>query len=432
MEVFNEILIRLIAFTNEIFIAELLFFFRFKRRKKFPLRFALCTVLYVFPFTVYPGETFFLKGMAIGWFDSYFTFAFILSSLVCFICFEVNWRELLFCAVAALALQHISGNFASVTLILSGLPGRPSLPALLLEILYDAAVYTLGYFIFARRIVAGQISFGMPGLVISTLIMLVVLFSSQIATSFLPRDQVAGWCVLNVYGNICCLMGVLLQFGIFERDRLITDNSSLEHLVEWQGKKQKLSSESIELINIKYHDLKKQIALIRASDSDETREKYLADVEHAIGVYGNIMHTGNESLDVILTEKTMYCQVHGINMSVNADGECVRFMSAADVYALFGNALDNAIEAVMALSDESKYIDVNIIRRGGLACIDIVNPCGGNVVFKDGLPITTKSDARFHGYGFRSMKYVVDKYGGGMNCSVEDGTFKLDIVFQIK
>ena len=48
--------------------------------------------------------------------------------------------------------------------------------------------------------------------------------------------------------------------------------------------------------------------------------------------------------------------------------------------------------------------------------------------FVDGLPVTTKNDLGYHGFGTKSMRYIVDKYNGVMNLGVKDGMFFLNIV----
>ncbi len=64
----------------------------------------------------------------------------------------------------------------------------------------------------------------------------------------------------------------------------------------------------------------------------------LADVAREVDVYDAAVHTGNEALDTILTEKSLVCQREGITLTCVADGSALDFMAPADIYALFGNA----------------------------------------------------------------------------------------------
>ena len=49
--------------------------------------------------------------------------------------------------------------------------------------------------------------------------------------------------------------------------------------------------------------------------------------------------------------------------------------------------------------------------------------------FADGLPVTTKEDKNFHGFGVRSIRYLVEKYRGDMLMRAEEERFFVDILF---
>ena len=44
------------------------------------------------------------------------------------------------------------------------------------------------------------------------------------------------------------------------------------------------------------------------------------------------------------------------------------------------------------------------------------------------MPVTTKADKNYHGYGIKSMKYITDKYGGDIFVEVSGDVFKLNIL----
>ncbi len=106
----------------------------------------------------------------------------------------------------------------------------------------------------------------------------------------------------------------------------------------------KMSAESVELVNQKYHDLKHQIQILRRTESEEEKNAYLDQMEEEIKTYEARNKTGNRVLDIILTTKSLQCQKQGISLTCVAEGEELSFMRPMDISALFGNALDNAIE----------------------------------------------------------------------------------------
>ena len=153
-----------------------------------------------------------------------------------------------------------------------------------------------------------------------------------------------------------------MQCGLFEHTRLKEKNRELERdkfvleeLLMREQKQYAITKDTIDLINIKCHDLKHQLAALR-SMSEEEREKSLKEVESAVMIYGNIAKTGNETLDIVLTEKSFLCEKHGIRFTYMIDGGSFSFMAPADISSLFGNALDNAIESVMKEGEKDRRV----------------------------------------------------------------------------
>lgn len=112
------------------------------------------------------------------------------------------------------------------------------------------------------------------------------------------------------------------------------------------------------------------------------------------------------------------------------DGSVLDFLSTTDVYALFGNLLDNAIESVMKEPDEEKrIISISVSCRNQGSYIHVENYCAEQVAFENGLPLTTKMDTAYHGFGVRSIKYIVDKYKGTLLMREDKNRFLVDILF---
>ena len=253
--------------------------------------------------------------------------------------------------------------------------------------------------------------------------------------AFLPelRNMSAGmdrWIILFLL-QIVCVFIMYLQNELFRKSAMRQELEVMNLLLKKEQEQYRLSKENIAIINQKCHDLKHQIRAIRKS-KDMDKGQYLKEVEDSIGIYEAIVQTGNEVLDTILTEKSLYCKERGITVSCVAEGELLSFMQTMDLYSLFGNALDNAIEAVEKLIEEDmRQIDVLIHRQQNFLMINVLNPVGEELKFEEGLPVTTKADKNFHGFGMRSMQYIVKKYDGFLNASLEDGCFSLKILIPL-
>lgn len=146
-------------------------------------------------------------------------------------------------------------------------------------------------------------------------------------------------------------------------------------------------------------------------------------------MYDASVRTGNEQLDLVLTQKKLVCEGCGVGISCMADGTALSFMSASDILSLFGNILDNAIEAAREMPEGTRLISLLVRAQGTGAFIHAENTFSGTLEFENGLPLTTKKDRNYHGFGTRSIRYIAGKYGGECNMYAEGGKFNVDILF---
>ncbi|WP_435412066.1 ATP-binding protein [Pseudoflavonifractor intestinihominis] len=108
-------------------------------------------------------------------------------------------------------------------------------------------------------------------------------------------------------------------------------------------------------------------------------------------------------------------------------------MSESDIFTLFGNILDNAIEGVERLDDpDDRIIQLNVVGRNSFVQIREEN------YFRDGLLLsgqtlmTTKEDKEHHGYGMKSIALLVEKYGGHHKIETQENLFALDILLPMR
>ena len=104
----------------------------------------------------------------------------------------------------------------------------------------------------------------------------------------------------------------------------------VDFLYKTQQEQYKMSRENIAVINQKCHDLKHQIRALRNADKEEL-DKYLGEIEESVEIYEAIVTTGNDVFDTILTEKSLYCKKHGIQVTCVADGSQMGFIDTIDL-----------------------------------------------------------------------------------------------------
>ena len=156
------------------------------------------------------------------------------------------------------------------------------------------------------------------------------------------------------------------------------------------------------------------------------------DLNESISIYDSRIETGNQLLNVLLTEKCLYCEQNGILLSCMADGSKLSFIKEEDLYCLFGNIIDNALEAVKAIEEKEKRV-VNLVIKAkhDLLIVQEENYFNGELAFRDGLPVTSKADKDYHGFGMRSIRMITRKYEGELSTFVSDNIFHLNIVFPL-
>ncbi len=228
--------------------------------------------------------------------------------------------------------------------------------------------------------------------------------------------------VYNIFTNILAL---IIQFFLYRIQYLGQEKAAEKLRWEEEKKQFEISKETIDAINIKVHDLKHRLNKMNSEDVSET--------DDLLRIYDSRIKTGNDVLDVLLMDYTLRYSKDKISYTFMGDGSILSFMTENDLYSLFGNALENATEAVKKLDDVGKRsISIQINGLGDFISISVKNYFDGNIDFRHSLPVTSKADSMNHGFGTKSMNHLALKYHGSMNIDVEDDIFVLSFRFLIK
>ena len=148
--------------------------------------------------------------------------------------------------------------------------------------------------------------------------------------------------------------------------------------------------------------------------------------------YESYQHTGNEYLDIVLRDKAKAAREKGIDFTAVTPFADGGFLAPLDISTLFGNALDNAIESVRKIADPDKrLIHVSVQRQKGFLRIRIENCFEGKIRFENGMPVTSKKDSAFHGYGTKSIRRIAESYGGSMTIHTEGDWFELRVLIPL-
>ena len=177
-----------------------------------------------------------------------------------------------------------------------------------------------------------------------------------------------------------------------------------------------------------YHDLKNHLLVMESRQNTEETRQMAETLRSQIADYENYVHTGNEFLDIILKDKAEKAREKNIDFSVFIDFNGIDFIEPLDISTMFGNGIDNAIEASEKLPEDQRVILVKAGKVQDFVSILIENNCLDEV-HKDGH--TTKADKFLHGFGISNMKKAAEKYKGTCTITQENGKFTLKILLPI-
>lgn len=415
MQIFLEIVS---SFSLQLIIAELMFCFFLKKRKWFWLRLSIVAILFV-------GLTYELPFMTIfGIVPMRFVVTFTISIFVLWFCFDCSIWSIMFCCASGFAVRGIAQNIYVLTEYIRNVEVyfRTDYVLYLTYII----TYILCFFIFAYRFRKRDIISLSNIKIISVAIVITVIdgFCSMWRYNFkIPMNFIN-----PLYGVMSCTFALMILFQFFRESELTKQNYIMEQLLRKEQEQFEISRQNVEMLNMKCHDIKHNVDLLKKVDNKKEVQFYYGELEKVASTYDDIAKTGNAALDVVLMEKKPIFDKQDITFSYMAEGKSIDFISALDIYSLFGNILSNAIEHVIDEDEKNnRFISLKVYEKAGFSYIHLDNYCSTAVKFEGNLPVTTKG-AEYHGYGTKSVMYIVNKYKGIVRFVQQNSRFNVHIL----
>ncbi len=412
------------SFHLQILVIELIFCLRLQRRNRFLLRFLPAAALYVLLPVLIP-DIYFAPYLTIGWFTFGFMLFLVLSGLLMGFWFRMNVRQVIFYSCVSHTLQHLVHCCYRMATLVFGLDGTWS--QIVQLALMGIACLAVWHLLRERFGVSETVDLHGGHLagfaVVSTLIVYVL---SYWTTS--RETETVG---VMAFDAFTCLLLLFILMDIFRIRKAERDQLIMQRMLRQEQEQHAMSKATVEVINRKCHDLRHQIAALRTMNREQ-REKSITELEDAVLIYDRFPKSGSADVDIILAEKSLLAERENIVIRSVVDGAGFSFMAVEDLYSLLGNALDNAIESTRQEENEARrVITLSAASRNGFFAVHLENPCRKEPLFMDGLPVTSKQDRDYHGYGVRSMRYLCEKYGGVFTTGWADEVFSVDMLFPL-
>lgn len=234
--------------------------------------------------------------------------------------------------------------------------------------------------------------------------------------------------VLEFMPFVCCAayLVFLLRASAQDRERFQMEQvqNSLNIQVAQSLKEISALRESQKQASTYRHDLRHHLQYLSACMENgqlDQAQAYIHGICAEIEAQKVQAYCENETANLILSSFAGRCAKEGVGMEVRTVLPPFLSVSDSDLCVLLSNALENALNACRAL-DGQRTVEVDAYEKEHKLFLQITNPCGTDVVFEHGLPIT---DRPGHGVGVRSICAIVERYGGVSSFSVREGQFIL-------
>ncbi len=203
----------------------------------------------------------------------------------------------------------------------------------------------------------------------------------------------------------------------------------MDNVLRRQYEQYRQSKENIRLINRRYHELKMQIAAIRAERDQAKQDAALAEMESGIRQYEAENKTGNPVLDTLLTANALLPAAR--HQSDLCGGRYAAALSDdREICTIVGTVLDNATESVLTEPDpEKRLIRAAIYAQNGFVMLRFENYCADPVELgPDGLPARSSHG----GYDLKSVRAAAEAHGGTLTLHWENEWFTVRILLPQK
>lgn len=262
---------------------------------------------------------------------------------------------------------------------------------------------------------------------------------------FLPRGIAVVYpvCAASVFSSFGCI-----YFAAYICNSIQTAYYAQELETKQAYVQDRLKEE--ERVRSIYHDMKNHLLILEAQIESLNRPEQILreqsmpsdgqtvsareirrsvqSLQEQIEAYENYIHTGNDYLDVILRDKSRLAREKQIDFHAAIQFDEGGFVEPLDISAIWGNALDNAIEASEKLPESMRLITAKASRIHDLLVIVVENNRKLEALTYGK---TDKKDSFLHGFGIANIRRTAEKYGGQCIVRPQEGKFVLKIVLPI-
>ena len=230
---------------------------------------------------------------------------------------------------------------------------------------------------------------------------------------------------MPAYFYMITFLALIVVWIFLDMQANIWDDETAKHKAELEECDKKLLQMKINSLEAQYkemlksrkvvHDMKNHLLALKKYSQEQDwigLNDYLNELSEDILDYNYQIWTGNRMLDMILNEKLKEAKDKKIDMQISTEVFTTLPFTDREIISLFGNLLDNAIEACERITDKNTWIHIKMKKKNLLLYIEIANALEEMPKQIQKEFVSNKKDTGLHGYGMKNIQDIVKKYDG--------------------
>lgn len=325
------------------------------------------------------------------------------------------------------SLVEISFAIASIYLLHSGLVRSMIRVEQAFHIISPIAIILLAGYVLYEYITyhtASLQSFAYPAIIVALFTVLEIL-NNRFSFANLPVTFFQIGIMVFMF-SMGLLGGQFMRDSLSLQTKVQQSNLNLQ-MMEYQAtmlkKHSSLIIDTADDLRKQRHDLRHQLTAIHNLADKEDLEglrRYLAEVMQRVPSE-QFFYCNHTTINAILSHYASLCAKAGISLTIDVNIPPHSEIADTEFCVIFGNLLENAVEACSYLPEEKRQISIRSQTRYNNLLINMENSFDGYLKRKGSVFRSRKRDA--NGIGLSSIQSVAERHGGGVQFKTQDELF---------
>lgn len=193
-----------------------------------------------------------------------------------------------------------------------------------------------------------------------------------------------------------------------------------------------MMKDTLDSIRILRHDMKNKLSALYTmaqKGQDEELMSHLEELADVCNKTKEYAHSGNITIDSIINYKLQKAEQKRIKVTADIIVPMELTVPTFDIAVVFGNLLDNAIEAVTYVED--RWVDIRVKYTKGRLIIEINNSYDGTLLRTSEGIMSRKEDKETHGMGIKSVEMTLEKYDGVLQITRDGVKFTAKVLMYL-